>query len=158
MDTHQKLMNEAYDLWKSNDNWSKEEFFEQLDRKHRIAVALGNMNYQVENGGFSQWIYNGYAQNHFRFILLLLGSKSIEALKLSNVKKVYQILIEAERPIKDMIELFGESNRYKSYEDDEDDEYREKELNEELDEFDTKYYIIDNDELLKEFNVILENN
>jgi hypothetical protein len=54
---HQKLMNEAYASFKK---LSYDEFINQLDEKHKVAVILGNLNYQVGNGGFSQWYYNNY--------------------------------------------------------------------------------------------------
>lgn len=33
-----------------------------LTNRERLAVILGNMNYQVENGGLSQWVDNGYSR------------------------------------------------------------------------------------------------
>lgn len=54
------LMDQAYSKWEK-ENWSKAEFIQEhcsdLERK---AVLLGNLNYQVENGGFGQWVDNGY--------------------------------------------------------------------------------------------------
>lgn len=58
-DKIQALMNAAYDRYQNG--WSKQQFNDQLDAKERIAVFIGNMNYQVGNGGFSQWMYNRYA-------------------------------------------------------------------------------------------------
>lgn len=58
MTTHERLMNEAYDNGK---HATYEAFLDTLDMPHRRAVVLGNLNYQVENGGFSQWILNGYS-------------------------------------------------------------------------------------------------
>jgi hypothetical protein len=42
--------------------WSKETFWAQLGERELIAVLTGNMNYQVENGGWLQWCDNGYVQ------------------------------------------------------------------------------------------------
>jgi hypothetical protein len=42
--------------------WSKETFWAQLDERRLIAVLTGNMNYQVENGGWLQWCDNGYVE------------------------------------------------------------------------------------------------
>ena len=62
----QKLMDEAYDKWQDND-WTKQDFrnyiSENMSRAHLIAVQVGNLNYQVENGGFSQWHDNGYSMD-----------------------------------------------------------------------------------------------
>jgi len=61
-DFHQQLMNEAYDKWSSNKEWNYSDFVSNLDDLHRKAVLIGNMNYQVENGGWEQWYYNRYAE------------------------------------------------------------------------------------------------
>jgi len=62
----QKLMDEAYDKWQDND-WSKQDFRNYISkimsREHLIAVQVGNLNYQVENGGFLQWHDNGYSMD-----------------------------------------------------------------------------------------------
>jgi hypothetical protein len=64
---HQCLMDTSYDLW-NNQKWSYREFLMNLDPLHRSAVVLGNLNYQVCNGGFSQWMFNGYTDgNEFLF-------------------------------------------------------------------------------------------
>ena len=58
--TIQDLMNTAYERWQKNDDWSKDDFRVSLDAWEKIAVHTGNLNYQVENGGFSQWYFNNY--------------------------------------------------------------------------------------------------
>lgn len=61
-DNHQALMDQAYDRWQaSSPQWSKQQFWDHLDAKERIAVFIGNMNCQVCNGGWMQWMSNGYA-------------------------------------------------------------------------------------------------
>jgi len=57
----QALMDAAYARWQANDRWSRDQFRDQLDAAERFAVSMGNMNYQVENGGWKQWWDNGYA-------------------------------------------------------------------------------------------------
>jgi hypothetical protein len=52
--------------------WSHTEFYEQLSPLERIAVFVGNLNYQVGNGGFSQWVFNGYAEEGGQSLLRLL--------------------------------------------------------------------------------------
>lgn len=65
VDVIQELMNEAYDKWQ--DGWSRSDFLEyvkkNLSEEHYIAVIFGNLNYQVENGGFSQWDFNRYSED-----------------------------------------------------------------------------------------------
>lgn len=58
--TLQTSVNAAYSRWQANSSWSMEDFWDSLDAKERFAVFLGNLNYQVENGGFSQWFFNRY--------------------------------------------------------------------------------------------------
>lgn len=65
VDVIQELMNEAYDKWQKG--WSRSDFLEyvkkNLSEEHYIAVIFGNLNYQVENGGFNQWDFNGYSED-----------------------------------------------------------------------------------------------
>jgi hypothetical protein len=58
----QALMDEFYSEWQKEENKGKDkwEILGNFSEEHQIAVVFGNFNYQVENGGLSQWIYNGY--------------------------------------------------------------------------------------------------
>ena len=58
--TLQGLMNEAYERWQSHNDWSHDAFRDSLSELEKIAVHSGNLNFQVENGGFSQWHFNQY--------------------------------------------------------------------------------------------------
>lgn len=64
---HQELMNKAYSLWQTEDgkklNYSNflDLVLKDLGEIYFNAVITGNLNYQVENGGFSQWHYNDYS-------------------------------------------------------------------------------------------------
>jgi hypothetical protein len=55
---HDALMNAAYDRFDSS--MSREEFLAQLGPVEYEAVIVGNLNYQVQNGGFMQWVDNQY--------------------------------------------------------------------------------------------------
>lgn len=61
----QGLMDSAYGKWNDETGVLKgasyETFLASLPTKERQAVLLGNLNYQVGNGGFHQWVANGYA-------------------------------------------------------------------------------------------------
>lgn len=61
-DRIQSLIDEVYSEWKKEENKSKGKWdiLDGFSEAHQIAVAFGNFNYQVENGGIEQWIYNGY--------------------------------------------------------------------------------------------------
>ena len=62
----QALMDDAYDRWQRinaenpNNPWTFEDMLDNCSELERHAVALGKLNQQVENGGFIQWVDNGY--------------------------------------------------------------------------------------------------
>lgn len=72
----QALMDSAYSKWDHNDRITYGQFLEMLDSKERHAVLLGNMNYQISNGGVQQWVDNGYALKAVSLfdVLRLMGS------------------------------------------------------------------------------------
>jgi len=70
----QALMNGAYELAippQCSKQWSYDQFLANLDAKERQAVLLGNMNYQIGNGGVQQWVENGYACNASDLLVVL---------------------------------------------------------------------------------------
>lgn len=72
----QTLMDGAYDRWQQSGKdgqkqWSYDQFLANLDAKERQAVLLGNMNYQIGNGGVQQWVDNGYACNAADLLVVL---------------------------------------------------------------------------------------
>ena len=70
---HQSLMNEVYAILQSKDNLlSRIEVAEKLGPIHKLAVCLGNFNYQVGNGGVSQWVFNSYAEEDALYILKVM--------------------------------------------------------------------------------------
>jgi hypothetical protein len=88
------IMEGAYDRWQAN-NWSQQEFWDQLDAAERFTVFIGNMNYQVENGGFIQWWDNYYAtEENVRYILRACDRIGTEASQNVSfiLSKVLQIL------------------------------------------------------------------
>lgn len=68
MKTWQLLMENAY----SHKYENMQDLFNKCTEIEKIAVTLGNLNYQVENGGFQQWIDNGYASIHGKKIVTYL--------------------------------------------------------------------------------------
>jgi hypothetical protein len=90
--TFQNLMDRAYDRWQSAEQMSKQAFWDQLDAAERVAVFCGNMNYQVENGGFAQWLDNGYGTDEtIRFIIRLNKRLDTDAAKQVN-ELLFQLL------------------------------------------------------------------
>lgn len=84
--TWQQLMDSAYDKWREQrdpetgkNEWSYAQFLHNLTVREREAVLLGNMNYQIENGGVSQWVDNGYAAESDTLLLVLKQMKSPRA-------------------------------------------------------------------------------
>jgi len=67
----QGLMDRAYAKWQKGgelEGLDKAAFFKALPYAEKLAVAFGNFNYQVCNGGFRQWSDNGYRKVHSAFI------------------------------------------------------------------------------------------
>lgn len=61
--TWQRLVNAAYEKWQRSENKGMKygDFVESLDPLSREAVLVAGLNGQVLNGGFRQWVDNGYA-------------------------------------------------------------------------------------------------
>lgn len=57
-------MNAAYAKWQTEEarkeNWTQSELFERCSDEEIWACLLGNFNYQVGNGGVTQYVDNGY--------------------------------------------------------------------------------------------------
>lgn len=52
----------------------------KLSDIEKKAVVLGKLNYQVENGGFYQWVDNGYVSS-IEYLLLVLKEMDTETSK-----------------------------------------------------------------------------
>jgi len=85
-DNWQVLMDAAYKKWEGKD-WTYARFLVEIERKERIAVLLGNLNYQVENGGFRQWVDNGYALNAREIIAILMTIGGPGSIKVAEMVK-----------------------------------------------------------------------
>jgi hypothetical protein len=106
MSEHKKLqevMNKAYEKF---GNLTYEEFISSLDEKEMNIVLIGNLNYQVSNGGFSQWIGNNYSKMSDDLIYAL------RAVNTDTCKKVIGL-------VKKALEV------YEEYGEDEDDAFYE---------------------------------
>lgn len=93
VDIHQKLMDEVYSKWRQKEcaHMSRLEVIDKFfDKKHKVAVQLGNLNYQVENGGFSQWFMNSYGDEDIDDLLEYFDEAI--AMKIPYSKELYDIL------------------------------------------------------------------
>jgi hypothetical protein len=90
----QALMDAAYTAWQQEPGKSYDDFIFDLCGTQKEAVLLGNLNYQVENGGFSQWIFNGYAEfsADVRRVLDRIGTPAAR-----EVRELVSFVIEAGR-------------------------------------------------------------
>lgn len=57
----QKTVDDAYKIWHNDEDMSYEQFINCLEGDILLSVLAGNLNYQVENGGFLQWYDNGFS-------------------------------------------------------------------------------------------------
>ena len=74
---HQELMDVVYGIWNYSDYAGKKDrltIAEKCGSKFKAAVQLGNFNYQVGNGGMSQWVYNHYAVEDILDIIEIISS------------------------------------------------------------------------------------
>lgn len=136
-------MNQAYNKWGKEKNWNKQEFWDHINFQEKIAVALGNLNYQVENGGFEQWNDNGYYEIHCSFLVSLLTK--IPQSEFPLLKQVLAFLEEVESILIQM----------NSWEIEEDKDTRTECLDY-LVTFDTKYYALPESEILKETSKLVQ--
>ncbi len=70
--TIEKLADEACEIWRSDDKMSRQALLVKLDEAHTTAYLFACFDGQVCNGGFSQWVCNGYAL-HARETSMILG-------------------------------------------------------------------------------------
>lgn len=77
----QAIMNKAYEGYKPSMRYK--DFLRSLDAKTAGLVALGNLNYQVENGGFHQWYSNGYHEGLPYLLPFLHDLGTVEATRVA---------------------------------------------------------------------------
>lgn len=92
-DLHQEIMDRAYAKWRDPDgepiaDLTKENWWDLLDDEEKVAVANGNFNYQVCNGGFSQWDDNRYATDEAIELIV----ETCESLKTYEGQKVINLI------------------------------------------------------------------
>jgi hypothetical protein len=155
---HQELMNSAYD--KYADELSHEAWMKILTPLEQKAVVLGNLNYQVENGGFVQWVDNGY---------YLDSPLVIECLKEIGTELALRVLAMVEDVLSEtnphatregfggkywLCELEDRSRPYWFNDDDEDNDGYEEPTHSSFSNHDEEYYKI-NEQLMVEMEEYL---
>ena len=91
-DKIQDLMDEVYNEWRKDNNKGKWDVLGEFSVAHQIAVTFGNFDYQVENGGIEQWIYNGYFQDDAEKFTEYLEIGAETDVRCRNIlDKVYQL-------------------------------------------------------------------
>ena len=105
----QALVDEFYTEWQKDDKKDKWDVLEGFSEAHQIAVTFGNFNYQVENGGLSQWVYNGYFHDDAeKFIEYLEVGAELDERCRTILDRVYKI---------DQYAQEMDSDRYGNYHD-----------------------------------------
>lgn len=164
---HQALMNVFYDYWQAlsakvrennaalcegcNELWvnpqiegmlrspNQAEIAAVMPPKVNAAVILGNMHYQIGNGGWAQYDDNGYSESIDAARALYEGGVSVGV---ENADKVVAIIDEFRK-------RKGEADKpggYYGY--DEDDESQDD--GDIYDDLDTRYYAIDGEPLMQD--------
>jgi hypothetical protein len=78
----QRLMNEVYDHWNEDpQNRKRLSSCDHFGPVHRAAVQFGNLNCQVENGGFFQWWDNGYGPEDIDDLIKLTRTGKAQGIK-----------------------------------------------------------------------------
>lgn len=116
-DVHQALMDRAYAKWYGPDGkttlpLSKEEWWDILDEPEKVAVANGNFNYQVCNGGFPQWDDNRYATDEAIELIVEMSEslKSYEGQKVIRLIEKFQVIRKEWKNNEDDYSLDGQGD------------------------------------------------
>lgn len=119
--------------------------FDDLTKSEQAAIAIGTMNNQVYNGGFTQWVDNGYALDYFDCILDVLNEFSTK-----ESKQLMEILHKIGNHIYFSRESHGHGNywnienEYSMFDDEyyEEQQYLEDQVMNEVDAHSESYYKI----------------
>jgi hypothetical protein len=105
--------------------------------KVNAAVILGNMHYQIGNGGWAQYDDNGYSQSVDAARALYQGAVDVG---IEDADKVVALIDEFKKRRSDAQPGFGRDYDYESDEDEDDILY---------DDLDTRYYAIEGGALMQ---------
>jgi len=169
---HQALMNIFYDLWQSlsakvresnaalkpgcDDVWidpstpgmlrspHQEEIAAVMPPKVNAAVMLGNMHYQIGNGGWAQWHDNGYSTAAPALLQMLDGAA---ALGIENAADVAEMMRTFVKRIEDAEESRRSASRSYFGHDNDDEDFDEGRVDDDLC---TRYYALDGEKLCQD--------
>jgi len=174
-DYFQSIIDIAYKKWQENDHWQYIDMVHWFHQNYgdfaKFLLLMGSLNGQVCNGGILQFYFNGYGDGQGGYFEMhdheiplfheMIKSaedytEDIPSLKkLIELGKNFNIEIDEDEYIMEMV-----------YDEEIDEEYEEEVQNyeygeilnqEELNNFDTKYYTF-NDDIIKEIEIFLKNN
>ena len=153
MDTTQVLMDRAYKKW--TDGLSHDEFRATLDNEEKVAVHFGNLNYQVENGGFQQWYGNQFYTPEVMQYLMVMCRDVLP--QNETIKIVSGMLLNVNKVLTEIKKSREVQNTYLSW----DEEYSEckgeiDSLYKELEIYNNQYYDC-NKVLLETVEIYLRN-
>ena len=80
----QMIVDELYDLENSEGDFDFQHMIDNADEAGRIALSVGKLYQQVNNGGFCQWIGNGYAEetlDHLEHAFDAIGGGNVAAVR-----------------------------------------------------------------------------
>lgn len=130
---------ELYKRWGAQ-NLTFKEFLHSLSIDEEVAVLIGVLDSQVCNGGFRQWVDNGYA------IYVTEVVNALYTVGTPTAKKVVNMLLKIQ-PFLDMdLEYEGPFGEYWIYDGDDEEDNIGAEI---ADNLDDDYYKI-NDQLIKD--------
>jgi hypothetical protein len=107
--TWEKLVNQ---VWKVH--FSKGSIYEALPPLERKAIVLWDLHRQVYNGGFGQWVRNGYARSSREIVDATEEIGTNAAMEVQAIVKQMSILLQTERITEDEWEdaMSDYTNRY----------------------------------------------
>lgn len=139
----QAIMTRAYEKYQTNPDWSYDDFINHLDYPEKVVVVTGNLNYQVENGGFSQWHFNGYWTANSTLVYFLENELATDTSRAvaKLVREVVALYAQADR-------RGDQSTSWRYYDEDEDDDP-------DTDEHSRRYYEL-NETLMSELEAYVK--
>lgn len=151
---HQELMDSAYE--KFSDNLNTAEWMTLLTEQEKKAVVVGNLNYQVENGGFVQWVDNGYYLDSEILKKVLTDMDTENSKKI--LKMVEEVLAET-NPNAKRIGFFGsywlsDVENDDVYDEDEDSSFDNMPSHSSFNNLDEEYYTL-NEKFMEEFELFI---
>jgi len=127
LDKWEELLEKAYNNRPQNESY--EDFLDSLPTVERHAVLLGTMDGQVKNGGWKQWVGNGYA-TQLQMVLRVLKQMGTDS-----AQKVVGMLRKLAPYIDSEMENRGTFHRYWKNGDGPDEDF--------LSALDDEYYALD---------------